>query len=184
MNTSIQTCKSGVPQYTILQLLTRCSRCHFITRTFTSKILSVSFNITRLYICRFSNFSSTFSNHLHCTAGGLNNVLRLSCRYVILPGRSSPVNSTNMEYAICGQDMTCFETGSNVGPGCYCEEGYRLNKTTGLCVPLSSCPPMDDDVLSECNNEPVCYLIYYYHCQSKMSFQFIIILLLILIFYL
>ena len=78
-----------------------------------------------------------------------------------------------MKYEICGQDITCFEIGSNVGPGCYCEEGYRLNKTTGLCVPLSSCPPVGqsgvvlNDVildlsgnnqvlnLSECNNESV-----------------------------
>ena len=102
------------------------------------------------------------------TAADINDVLRssYSCREVILPGRSFPVTSTNMEYEICGQDITCFETGSNVGPGCYCEEGYRLNKTTGLCVPLSSCPPVvsgNDQVLnlSECNNEPVCYLIYY-----------------------
>ena len=64
-NTSIQTCKAGVPQYTILKLVSQCLRCNFATFTFTSKILCVSFNITRLYICRFSYFTSTFSNHLH-----------------------------------------------------------------------------------------------------------------------
>ena len=105
------------------------------------------------------------------------------CSRVILPGRSSPVSSTNMKYEICGQNITCFNIGSNVGPGCYCELGYRLNIITGQCVPLSSCPPVVGQSgtnqlqvldLGECNNEPVCYLIYYYHCRSiNVSFQFI-----------
>ena len=27
-----------------------------------------------------------------------------------------------------------------MGPGCYCEDGYVLNATTGLCVDQSVCP--------------------------------------------
>ena len=88
------------------------------------------------------------------------------CRSVILPEHNYPVTSMNMKYRTCDQTITCSEIGSNVGPGCYCEEGYRLNISTGRCVPLSSCPSIGQSSndhllnLSECNNEPVHYFTY------------------------
>ena len=110
--------------------------------TFTSKSGSVSLNITRLYTYRFRYFSSTFSNFL--PAGYIINVLNSInvCSRFILLGLNCLVTSKNMKYVICDWTITCFEIGSNVGPGCYCEKGCRLDNSTGCCILLSSCPPI------------------------------------------
>ena len=77
---------------------------------------------------------------IYYTAVSLSNALQssYSCRQVILPGSDHPVTAKDMKFQICGQKITCFEIGRNVGPGCYCEEGYSLDNS-GHCSPLSSC---------------------------------------------
>ena len=62
------------------------------------------------------------------------------CNKIIYPGRNTPRYASHLRFSECGQSKTCLDEGKNVGPGCYCEDGYVLNATTGLCVDQSLCP--------------------------------------------
>ena len=63
-----------------------------------------------------------------------------ACNYIIYPGSTYPRPASHLKFSECGRNRTCSTVGKNEGPGCYCEDGYVLNATTGLCVDKSVCP--------------------------------------------
>ena len=89
-----------------------------------------------------------------------NGVTR-ACNYIIYPGNTYPRSASHLTFSECGSNRTCFGVGKNVGPGCYCEDGYVLNATTGLCEDQKSvCPETNPKIplnLSESHNK------YHYH---------------------
>ena len=68
------------------------------------------------------------------------------CNRIIYPGETYPRAASHLTFSECGQNRTCFGVGKNVGPGCYCEDGYVLNATTGLCVEKSVCPEINPKI--------------------------------------
>ena len=65
------------------------------------------------------------------------------CSRIIYPGTTSPRYASHLNFSKCGQSRTCFGVDKDVGPGCYCEDGYVLNATTGLCQDDSVCPEIN-----------------------------------------
>ena len=68
------------------------------------------------------------------------------CNRIIYPGKTYARAASHLTFSECGQNRTCFGVGKNVGPGCYCEDGYVLNATTGLCVEKSVCPEINPKI--------------------------------------
>jgi hypothetical protein len=87
----------------------------------------MKFTSTASCSCRsFGTFTFTVDSLLSQSSA------RSKCQYIVLPGNKRRY-AANMEYKECGQNRTCFKTGANIGPGCYCKEGFVLNGTTGFC---------------------------------------------------
>ena len=76
---------------------------------------------------------------------------------------TSPRTASHLEFRKCGQNRTCFGEDINKGPGCYCEDGYVLNATTGLCVDQSVCPEINPKIplnLSESQNTIIMIIMF------------------------
>ena len=65
------------------------------------------------------------------------------CKRVIIPGRNTPVTTNALHFKECKRNDTCLQAGNHVGPMCACNDGFRLNKTTGECVPNEKCPDLE-----------------------------------------